>query len=240
MILHVLGSSSKGNTYVLQSIEREFLVIDAGVRFDEVKKVTDYNVQDISGVLVSHSHGDHIKYLDGYMQYGVVAYLQEATGKAYGEHRNMRYILPRKGYMIGGYKVVPFELEHDVPCVGFMIFHPECGLLVYLTDTMYSKVVFTNKVNHWLIEANYDADILGEMGQGFLQQRVMNSHMSIETTLNLLQSNDLTETSNIILCHLSDRNSHAKDFFSKTTAMTGKQVHIAEPGLVVNLNLKPF
>lgn len=240
MKLHVLGSSSKGNSYVLQSSKQEYLVIDAGVRFDEVKKSTDYNVSDISGVLVSHSHGDHIKYLSGYMQYGVVAYLSEATAKAYGEHRNMRYVQARKKYRVGSYSVMPFELEHDVPCFGFIISHEEMGILVYLTDTMYSKVMFATPVNHWLIEANYDAEILDEVGAGFLRNRVMHSHMSIDTTLGILNENQLAETRNIILCHLSDRNSNAKDFLQRTVAATGKQVFIAEPGLEVNLDLKPF
>lgn len=142
--------------------------------------------------------------------------------------------------MIGNFNVMPFALEHDVPCFGFIVHHPECGILVYLTDTMYSKVVFGMPVNHWLIEANYDSEILDELDKSFLRERVMNSHMSIETTLGLLKCNDLSKTRTIVLCHLSDRNSDAKAFEQRAVHQTGKPVYIAKPGLVLEIDHTPF
>ena len=42
MKVSVLGSSSKGNGYLLHS-DNEALIIECGVRFAEVKKLLDYN-----------------------------------------------------------------------------------------------------------------------------------------------------------------------------------------------------
>lgn len=56
MKITVLGSSSNGNGYILDS-GNEQLVIEAGVQFKEVMKALDYNISNISGVVVSHEHG---------------------------------------------------------------------------------------------------------------------------------------------------------------------------------------
>ena len=248
MKLHILGSSSNGNGYVLESSQQEFLCIEAGVKFDQVKAATDYNVHDIEGVLVSHSHGDHIKYVQEYMQYSVLAYMLEDTGKEWlaknklvHMQRNMRYFKPNKKYHIGSYQVLPFTVAHDVPCVGFLIHHEEMGLLCYLTDTMYSKHLFPANVCTYLVEANYDEEILNENGTaGFLRNRVMTSHMEIGTTIEMLRANNLKETKRIILCHLSDRNSNAKAFQDRVQAAFGIPTMIAEPGMVVDIKKEPF
>ena len=44
MKLHVLGSSSSGNCYLFQSEKTgEVLAVEAGVKFNKVKKVLDFN-----------------------------------------------------------------------------------------------------------------------------------------------------------------------------------------------------
>jgi len=55
MKLKVLGSSSKGNSYVLETAS-QVLVIEAGIRLVEVKKAIDFNISKIRGVCISHEH----------------------------------------------------------------------------------------------------------------------------------------------------------------------------------------
>jgi len=55
MKLHILGSSSKGNCYVLQN-KKEALIIEAGINLAEVKKVLNFDISKIGGCVVSHSH----------------------------------------------------------------------------------------------------------------------------------------------------------------------------------------
>lgn len=56
MLLKVIGSGSKGNSYVLES-ENEALILDAGCRIKDVLKAIDYNVSKTCGVLITHEHG---------------------------------------------------------------------------------------------------------------------------------------------------------------------------------------
>jgi len=62
MKLTVLGSSSLGNCYLLHN-ERECLIIEAGIKFLEVKKALNFKISQIVGLLVSHEHGDHAAFL---------------------------------------------------------------------------------------------------------------------------------------------------------------------------------
>ena len=55
MNLICLGSSSKGNTYILDAGD-EALILEAGVPFMEVKKKLNFNISKIVGVTVSHAH----------------------------------------------------------------------------------------------------------------------------------------------------------------------------------------
>lgn len=55
MKINILGSSSKGNCYVLHNNE-EALIIEAGVSFDKVIKSIDFKVNNIVGVACSHVH----------------------------------------------------------------------------------------------------------------------------------------------------------------------------------------
>jgi len=50
----------------------------------------------------------------------------------------------------------------------------------------------------------------------------------------------LSSTNNILLTHLSDRNSHAVQFKELIENQTGKTVNIAETGLTINFKKRPF
>lgn len=56
MLLRVIASGSKGNSYALIG-DSEILLIEAGVRLMEVKKNIDFQISKVVGCLVSHEHG---------------------------------------------------------------------------------------------------------------------------------------------------------------------------------------
>ena len=68
MKLIVIGSSSKGNSYALQAESGEILLLEAGVPLKEVKKAIGYKTEKVVGVLVSHIHVDHCKYIKDYIK----------------------------------------------------------------------------------------------------------------------------------------------------------------------------
>ena len=94
-------------------------------------------------------------------------------------------------------------------------------------------------LSHIMIEANYEPERL-ERANKFLRDRIMPSHMSIETCIDTLTSTDLSQVINIVLIHLSDTNSNADEFIHRVEGMTGKQVFVAEKGLKIPFNKEPF
>ena len=78
MRLSVLASSSSGNGYLLHN-KGEALILECGVRFSTVKKALDFNTRIINGALVSHSHGDHSKYLKSYLDAGITVLSNESV-----------------------------------------------------------------------------------------------------------------------------------------------------------------
>jgi len=247
MKLITLGSSSAGNGYILQSKSGESLIIEAGIKLLEVKKAVYFRLTDIAGCIVSHSHKDHSKKIGEYQMAGIPCYMSEDTRLHYfGENHshNIYTLKEHEQKEIGTFLVRPFLLEHDVPNFGYLIHHYESGLIVFITDTHYCPYKFKG-LNNILIEANYSEKIVDENLQtgdvnNFVRERVLTSHMEIETTKGFLKANDLTGVNNIILLHLSQTNSDASDFKKQITELTGKSVYVAKPGLVIGLDKTSF
>lgn len=241
MKLTIIGSNSAGNCYVLQN-ENEALILECGMPFSLVQKALDFNLSKVAAALASHSHGDHFKYVKDFIQRGIPVYASKGTFESKGLSGNI--LEHQKLTKIGNFNVLPFNLKHDVPCLGFLISHPEVGTICFATDTYYLPYKF-NGVNHWLIECNYRKDILDKncpkgSFKKILRDRTLESHMSYETCLNALKSNDLKDTKTITLIHLSDGNSNAREFKSGIEKATGKTTYIAERNLEINYSKIPF
>lgn len=248
MQLKCLGSSSKGNCYILEN-QDEALILECGIPFLEVKKALDFNISKIVGALVSHEHGDHAKYVDTFLISGVNVWMSVGTMKKVRKPHSAFKIplLCEAGslFKLGNFKILPFDIKHDAAePLGFLIFHPETGNILFATDTYYLPYTFEG-LNQIMIECNYRHDILEaniESGRipKALRDRTLESHMSFDTCLEALRANDLSKVNNIVLLHLSDGNSNEIEFKRDIHAQTGKSVHIAQKGLTINFNEKPF
>ena len=246
MQLKILGSSSAGNCYVLET-DIEALVIECGVLFMDVKKAVDFNISKIKGALCSHSHKDHSKFINDFLNARIGVYISEQTKKEIELKCLLQptIIKENEQFMIGNFTVLPFLVKHDVECFGFLIHHQECGKLLFVTDSYYVPYTFSG-LNNLLIEANYSLEILmknvsdGRM-HGAMLNRTLQSHMSIETCCEALAANDLSKVNNIVLIHLSAANSNADEFQRRIERQTGKKTTIADKGMVIkNFNVTPF
>lgn len=213
-----LGSSSQGNCYILEN-EKEALVIEAGISFKEVKKALDFSISKIRAVLVSHSHGDHAKYIGEYVKAGIPIV---APWRLHGE----------ESWIDSQFKVKCFKLVHSVPCYGFYIHHPDIGNLVFVTDTEYCQVRF-RKVNHIMVEANYSNEILGL--NAYNREHVISGHMELQTTLEFIRANKTKNLRSVILLHLSDSNSNQSEFERLSSEIAGMKVVAADKGLIIEL-----
>lgn len=241
MKLIVIGSSSKGNGYILKS-EKEVLLIEAGVSIKLVKEALNYDLENVVGCLISHAHGDHFGKVKEYINEGINIYLNKETARFHSHRFNI--VSTNKLYKIGEFTVMPLNVEHDIPTLAFVIKHPESGTILFCTDTMY----FPYKINgltNILIEANCCDEIinnkLSEGANKSVRDRVLYSHMSIQTLSEMIESTDSTMLNNVVLLHLSDSNSNAEQFKQKVECIVpGKSVWIAEKGLEITLNKTPF
>jgi len=235
MKLTVLGSSSSGNGYIIQS-DGEALVIEAGVSLNKLKQALGFNVSKVAGVLISHLHGDHSKFAKDYSRcfpiYTIESVIAERQIQA-------TEIFPEKGFKVGNFKVFPFAGSHDTPVVGFVVSHPKVGNLLFVTDSFMCEYSFEG-LNHILIEANYIDEILNYNVENGLhhcvRDRVLTSHMEIQTTKQVLLNQNLDKVQNIVLIHLSGNNSDPKRMKEIISGATGKPVYIAKSGLELELS----
>lgn len=241
MKLQSLGSSSKGNCYVLTTDENSVLVIECGVPFMEVKKAIGFDIAKIQGVLLTHSHGDHNKYVSEYLKAGIKVYAHPDTIK---ETRvishNWKPLSTESTMPLAGFQIMPFLLKHDVTCLGFLFRYKDGNTFPFITDTHYCPFVFPGMTNI-IVECNYSLDIISKRSiPKVVHDRVLRSHMSLDTVIGFLKANDLRSVNNIVLIHLSDGNSHAENFKKEIEQLTGKTVHIADKGTQIEFNKHQF
>lgn len=245
MKLKVLGSSSKGNCYLLIDETGKALAIEAGVRFSEVQKALDFNVGDLLGCLITHEHGDHSAFVAQFMNAAINIYCSKGTATKFRPHHRLNFIEAGKLVQIGEFKVMPFDVVHDAAQpLGYLIRHEESGNILFLTDTFYSEFTFPG-LNNIILEVNYDLEILEKnIASGKLnpviRKRIITSHMSLQTAIELLEANDLSKVNSIVLIHLSDGNSHASGFKETIELATGKTVIVADTGTEILINKTPF
>lgn len=252
MTLKVIGSSSEGNAYVLESVG-EALLLEAGIGFKKVLPAFDYDVSKVQGVLISHEHGDHAGHINEVLSYGLPVFASKGTiegAQRYikSDYQPTAFAENESGYeplRLGGFTVIPFDTQHDAnQPTGFYIWHKETGGILFATDTYYLKNRFAG-LSNILIECNYDQQQLEEnLIAGKIDaeryRRVRKSHLSYTTCLQMLKDNDLTAVNNIVLIHISQDNGNAAAFRRGIAKETGKTVSVATPNLTINFNKTPF
>jgi phosphoribosyl 1,2-cyclic phosphodiesterase len=243
MELTVLASGSRGNGYILKGKRGESLLIEAGVPFKDYKKALNFNMRDVRACLVSHAHRDHARYIKEYEGIGI--YSSKETFESLNmESYRLHAVNHAKWFNAGEFRVMPFDVKHDVQCFGYLIRHEECGSVLFATDTYYLPCTFA-LLNNILIECNYHPDILEwNTREGRIsaaqRNRTLQSHMSYDTCLMTLHDNNLTAVNNIVLIHLSDDNSDEEGFVEGIANSTGKTTYAAKKGMRINFNKTPF
>ena len=152
-------------------------------------------------------------------------------------------IPPRRTRQIGSFTVTPFNVPHDteIECYGYLIEHEEMGKLLFLTDLEYCRYDFScMNVEQIMVEANYSMDLVDRNESNY--EHRLRGHMSLDTALKFIQTNDNPALRNVVLIHLSDTSGDPALFLQRTkeTIKYGANVYVAEKGLEVDMNLCPF
>lgn len=247
MELQIIGTGSKGNAYILSNGD-EALLIECGVNINDIKKALDFDFSKVVGCIVTHEHGDHYQSIQKVLNLGINVYASQGTfncEKFPSSGHRRKVIKAKQQFKVGNFTIMPFEINHDVAePLAFLINHPDCGITLFMTDTVYTKYVFP-QLNNIIVEINYDNEIIdakynSNNNKEFLRNRILKSHFSLANCKDMLSANDLSKVNNIVLIHLSDSNSDEKQFQKEVAELTGKNVTVASNGMKINFNKTPF
>lgn len=237
MELKVISSGSIGNCYILNGKDST-LLIECGVKYQEIVKALNYDWFKVKACIVSHSHGDHSKSIKQVMQNGVPVLASKGTFDTLKISKEQRYkeVEHLRTYKVNDFWISAFEVEHDSPqTMGFIMTHNECGRVLFITDTYRLKWNFNMAFDHVIIEANFCEEIVSKKSDDYINKRRYKAHMSFQTAMLTLEKLNLTQCKNIILIHLSDTSSDEQRFKRECIERFGIPTTIATKGQIINL-----
>ncbi|WP_347861844.1 MBL fold metallo-hydrolase [Salimicrobium sp. PL1-032A] len=214
----VLASGSTGNAFYIESGEEKILV-DAGLSGKKIENLlaqVHVDPKELSRILVTHEHSDHIKGL-GIMarRYKLPIYANEKTWQAMESQIgkvpvDQKFHFPMESVQtFGGIDVESFAVSHDAADPMFFTFHQEGKKAALVTDLGYvsDKIKKTvEKADAYIFEANHDVHML-RMGRypWSVKRRILgdSGHVSNEDCALALTDVLDTNTKRVYLAHLS-------------------------------------
>ncbi len=208
MKFSVFSSGSDGNCTLVQTGKVNIL-IDAGITRKQILENLErysLNLKDISALLITHEHIDHIKalpqllkecHLRVYMSGGTYMAIKESYSRP-GKEKVYELLLEKKNngdliiinriensilypfFMESDLKIQVLPLFHDAKeCIGFS-FTNEDKKLVYITDTGYvHQAIYSEIANAdaYVLESNHDPEILMHSERPYmLKIRILGDH----------------------------------------------------------------
>lgn len=227
MEINILASGSSGNCYHVCD-GKTALLLDCGIPLRRIQRGLSFRMHLISGVLVTHCHMDHIKAAKDIAGFGIPIYASKGTMEACGLYGYyFRPVRHKDSFKIGTFTVLPFNVEHDAPePLGFVLKSDVTGeKLLYFTDTYYLKYRFPD-INYLMAECNYSIKTMDKNLNQSLKERIIESHMSLETLIDMIKANNFKELKQVYLLHLSEQNSDAEMFRREIQKVTGTEVYV--------------
>lgn len=225
--IEVFHSGSTGNLYRLKSDrKRGDILLEAGVRFDELSRCIDFEFSHIAGCLISHEHQDHARSVGELTKRGVNVFLSEGTRSKLGDLNYMDHLIKADvSFEISGWNILPLAMQHDSKePLGFIINDGEENVL-FATDTYYIKYRFRG-LTYIMVECNYiKDDLMDRVNAGTipkpLAKRLFTSHMNLENLLSWLEMVDLCTVKKIYCIHISRDNGNPEAIKTAVEAATG-------------------
>ncbi|MCA1011795.1 MBL fold metallo-hydrolase [Halobacillus halophilus] len=216
--MSVLASGSTGNAFYIESGEEKILV-DAGLsgkRIESLLQQVHIDPNELSRILVTHEHSDHIKGL-GIMarRYNLPVYANEKTWHAMEGHIG-KLSLDQKFHFnmeetktFGNLDIESFAVSHDAADPMFFTFHQDGKKVALVTDLGYVSERIKKTVEDadaYIFESNHDVSML-RMGRypWNVKRRILgdSGHVSNEDCALALTDILTDRTQRIYLAHLS-------------------------------------
>ena len=214
----VLASGSTGNAFYIESGEEKILV-DAGLsgkKIENLMQQVNIDPHDLSRILVTHEHSDHIKGL-GIMarRYNLPIYANEKTWQAMDGQLGKLSVDQKFHFnseetkTFGGIDVESFAVSHDAADPMFYTFHQDGKKVALVTDLGYVSERIKKTVegaDAYIFESNHDVSML-RMGRypWNVKRRILgdSGHVSNEDCALALTDILTDQTKRIYLAHLS-------------------------------------
>lgn len=213
----VLGSGSGGNSSIVEC-DGKYLLVDAGLSAKQLNLrlgALGVDPQKLTGILLTHEHGDHVRGLDVFLrncQVPVVASVM--TGRVVQENlkQQARWIAFESGQKFSweGFELTTFPLPHDaVEPVGYVIARGErsVGVATDLGHVDAKILTALRGVEGLVLEANYEWQMLeADTKRPFsTKQRIssQHGHLSNDQAAELIAELLPAGLKRVVLGHLS-------------------------------------
>ena len=225
MRLCSIASGSSGNCIYVGS-DKTHLLVDTGIskkRIDEGLAQLEVKPEELSGILITHEHADHIQGLGVFSRkYGIPIYATKGTLKGITEYKCLgkmpeglyHEVQVDSVFKIGDLEVKPFSISHDAnEPSGFRIENGSKSIAVATDLGIYDDYIVENlkNLNAIVLEANHDVHMVEVGPYPYpLKQRVLGrlGHLSNELTGRLLCNIRHGDLKHVILGHLSKENNY--------------------------------
>ncbi len=232
-----LGSGSKGNASLIRGADTCVLV-DCGYTLKSATErlnLLGVSPQDISAILISHEHIDHVKGVGAFSRkYGTPVWLTHGTWRGLKDTKFAEtYFFHSHGqtFDIGDLKIEPITVPHDANEPAQFIFYCAGKKMVVLTDLGWitphiaSRITETDGI---ILECNHDQDMLfnGPYPQS-LKQRIRSQmgHLGNDAAARFLKNIDTQRFQHLALAHLSESNNHPEKAFEAIADVVSQHTH---------------
>lgn len=223
-IFRSFASGSSGNSYLVAT-EETALLIDTGIAGKRIKAGladSGFSAQDLSGILITHEHIDHVRSIR--MIAGEAAqarvYASPGTLDKLADRVRTEQMMPvvaeDGALVIGDITVTPFRLSHDAAePLGYCFSAQERKIAVMtdtgiVTDRQLAEIIDADML---VMEANHEKNVLLMCDYPYeLKQRILGDHGHIsnddaaDNLIRIMAKRNNPRTPVIALAHLSHEN----------------------------------
>ncbi|MBO4854030.1 MAG: MBL fold metallo-hydrolase [Oscillospiraceae bacterium] len=245
--LHTLASGSEGNCLLL-SAGNTHLLLDCGISCRRIcgdLRQLGLSLRDISAVLITHTHSDHIQGLETLCKqsefplYASAGAARQLTYRLAGIDHRIVTVEPGADFTAGEVAVQVFSLSHDAPGAVDYRFDYGGASVGVLTDSGYvtpDAAKTLQGVELMVLESNHDMERLRSGPYPyFLKARILSErgHLSNADAAAFAAQLADTGTRQFVLAHLSRENNTpalALDAMQQTLRGTDATVDVAPRG----------
>ena len=153
---------------------------------------------------------------------------ETATALGIDGHHRAHVVMPPEPFQAGSFKVIPFYVPHDVPCMNFFVQSDSGERMVYLTDCAYVPATFP-ALDIVALEINHDKETLYDSEANFSRKkRTRLNHMGLTEALRFLRTQSTPRLREVYVLHLSNETANERRILSAVQGTVGVPVRICE------------